>query len=432
MKTLIDIAQHVLNKLTTKGCQKAQCETIKTEMNEFNVDGNEFSLFRTTYDEKINITSFKDNKKGNISINKFDEQSIDDAIKNCLEVTESSQEDFAYDIAPHIGKKYFEKGAIIVDLDKFFERCNELVKNINDRHPKIVMEQLVFRHNRTDKIYIDTNDNEYSVAQGTYCIGMMYSGHEGEKSTSFFWTELEIDRLDKPFIELGNIEKDLTNIEKQLSTVDLTGKIDGTVIMAPSCIPAILYSVVENFAGDSAILSGTSIWKNKINTKVADERLTISFSPMDKRIVEGDCYTQEGFLSENFDFIKDGILKSFYITQYVANKTNLERAKNNSFNLIVNNGDKSIDDIIKNCKHGIIVGRFSGGAPSTNGDFSGVAKNSFLVENGKIVGGVNEVMISGNLSDLLNNIVDISKEVVEDGLMVLPYIAVKNVVIAGK
>lgn len=95
-------------------------------------------------------------------------------------------------------------------------------------------------------------------------------------------------------------------------------------------------------------------------------------------------------------------------------------------------GDTSYEDMIKNTDRGIILGRFSGGNPSINGDFSGVAKNSFLVENGKVVGCVNEVMVSGNLADLLNNLITLSKETVANGSCVLPYAAFDHVTISGK
>lgn len=95
-------------------------------------------------------------------------------------------------------------------------------------------------------------------------------------------------------------------------------------------------------------------------------------------------------------------------------------------------GDTPYADMIKNVKRGIIVGRFSGGQPGSNGEFSGVAKNSFLVEDGEIKGAVTETMINGNLADMLKNIISISKETVEDGTSVLPYIAVDGIVIAGK
>ncbi|HZK29555.1 MAG TPA: metallopeptidase TldD-related protein, partial [Clostridia bacterium] len=79
-----------------------------------------------------------------------------------------------------------------------------------------------------------------------------------------------------------------------------------------------------------------------------------------------------------------------------------------------------------------LVGRFSGGNPGTSGDFSGVAKNTFLIENGEVKDALSETMVSGNLADLLVNIRAISSELVKDGSSVLPWIAFNGVVVSGK
>lgn len=129
---------------------------------------------------------------------------------------------------------------------------------------------------------------------------------------------------------------------------------------------------------------------------------------------------------------ENGVLKAFMLPLYVANKTGFAPAKNTSSAVVIEGGDTPYSDMIKHIKKGLIVGRFSGGEPGTNGDFSGVAKNSFLIEDGMIRGAVSETMINGNLAELLNSITDISKETVCDGTSVLPYIAFDHVVISGK
>ena len=76
--------------------------------------------------------------------------------------------------------------------------------------------------------------------------------------------------------------------------------------------------------------------------------------------------------------------------------------------------------------------RFSGGSPAPSGEFSGVAKNSFLIENGKIACPLTETMISGCVPDMLKNIRDISSDALKDGSGSLPYIAFDGVTISGK
>ena len=100
--------------------------------------------------------------------------------------------------------------------------------------------------------------------------------------------------------------------------------------------------------------------------------------------------------------------------------------------LVVKPGKTPLEEMVAGVKQGLIVGGFSGGQPGTSGDFSGVAKNSYYVEDGKIKGAVSEVMINGNLGNALKDIRAISSEVLADGGMVVPYVLVDNIVISGK
>ena len=70
-------------------------------------------------------------------------------------------------------------------------------------------------------------------------------------------------------------------------------------------------SICDNFAGDGVLLEGTSIWKDKLGELVADERITVSFAPGTEGIVSGQSYTGEGYIAQDFDFIKNGRLESF-------------------------------------------------------------------------------------------------------------------------
>jgi PmbA protein len=99
---------------------------------------------------------------------------------------------------------------------------------------------------------------------------------------------------------------------------------------------------------------------------------------------------------------------------------------------VIKAGKTPLEQMIASVKKGLIVGGFSGGQPGANGEFSGVAKNSFYVEDGKIKGAVSEIMINGNLADALMNIRALSSEVLADGSMVAPYALIDGIVVSGK
>ena len=294
------------------------------------------------------------------------------------------------------------------------------------------MEQMIVSHDKVHSVYQNTNGTEFESFTGAYSVYLMFSAHEGETTTSFFGSGVYTDSLDRPFIELGSLEKDLSDTEAQLTTIPMEGKFEGVIVLTPGSLGGFLGSAVSNFASDGVILEKTSIWLDKLEKQVADSRITISLCPGDSRIVCGEKYTYDGFRSQDYDLIKDGVLKSFMLSLYVSNKSGFAPAKNSSFSVIIEGGDTSYEDMIKNIKKGLIVGRFSGGQPGVNGDFSGVAKNSFLIEDGKVKGAVSETMINGNLAELLNNLVAISRETTADGTTVLPYMAFDKVVISGK
>ena len=432
MENLRQVAEYTIDALKAAGASVAQCRASLIEKNEFNVDGGEFSLFRTLFDKSLFMEAIKDQKDGRLAINSFEESSIQKAIKECLEVAESGAADEAWDIAPFQGEKEFNHGVVEPDLDRFFERVRELVAEIKENHPLVVIEQLIASYVKVHTYYYDSNGTRYDEYKGRYEVMVGINGKEGDKVSSISDFSFTTENLDVPFIEMADAKKALENAVKQIYPTPMEGKFTGTMILTPGCLNQFLNFLLGNYAGDDTLIQGTSQWKDKLGEKVMDECMTISISPLDERIVNGKRFTGDGFIAENFDVIKDGVLQNFCISLYAAKKTGNKVAPNNSDNYVIEAGDKSLEDIIKETKEGIIVGDFSGGYPGVNGEFSGVAKNSYLVKDGEIKGAVTEAMINGNLGEIFNNVVAISKELSVNGSRVLPHIAVSGVVVSGK
>lgn len=420
------------SEIRALGINKYAFSIAEAEKREFNVDGGEFSLFRTLFDNAVSVTVYEEGRKGSAQANKIDANSILSTIDDAHAAARAASPDDAWDIAPKCEIGPIVDGAPDCDTELLFIRTQELVKEIKERHPKIMIEQLIVSHDRSHRIYRNSNGTEYECTAGEYSVSAMFSAHEGEEATSFFGSGFVTATLEKPFIEMGSLESDLADVENQLYPKTLEGKFTGTMVLTPGSLGTFVDSIVDNFASDGVILNQTSIWKDKLGEKVADDRISIKVDPRDPSVVCGEHLTGEGFIAEAYDFIKDGVLENLTLSLYVANKVGGKRAPCSSFPCIIEGGDKSIDEIIAGIERGILVGRFSGGDPGTSGDFSGVAKNSFYIENGKIAYPLSEVMISGNLAQLLVNLVDISKEKVEDGYSSMPYMAFNGVTISGK
>jgi PmbA protein len=156
-------------------------------------------------------------------------------------------------------------------------------------------------------------------------------------------------------------------------------------------------------------------------------------APLHPLVASKDWMTRDGYESRDIDFIKDGILTSFALSLYGANKTGKPRAGNSShWSFEIPAGDKPLAEIIKGVDRGILLNRFSGASPGPSGDVSGIAKNSFLIENGQVTDALSETMLSFNLVDILQNIPAISAERNADGMTVMPWCCFDGITISGK
>lgn len=422
----------VLQLLKEAGADEATSTYSESETREFNVDGGKFSLMRTLFDSSISLTMLKDHKRGHVASNQTDEASIKVAVQNCLDATLASEPDDAWKLAPEKHVEVFSEGVFEPDLELYFTRLEELVSDIKRLYPKIMIEQMISSHEKYRSCYSNTSGSVLEKRGGQFGVDLMFSAHEGEHSSSFNYLAFSFQTLDKPFIDYADVKEQLANTEKQIETVPMKGKLEGTVLFAPSCFAEFLGMAIGNFASERAILEGTSLWKDKQGQQVADARLNVRFNPFDKRIVDGDRFTGDGFLSQDATLIENGVLKRFMISYYASNKTGLERFPNDGSALIVDGGEKSFSQILSEIPKGIFVARFSGGEPNSSGEFSGVAKNAFLIEDGKLTKALSETMVSGNLADMLMNLKDLSSEQLEDGGMAVPYAAFEGITITGK
>ena len=433
MEKLTKLAGEILAEAKKLGADYAQCSVNESEKKEFNVDGGRFSLMRTLFNRNVVITVLKGQRKGTVQINRFDTEAVQAAVKDAVAAADSGKPDPAWQFAEGPVDEEYTDGTPECDTDRLFARTKELLETIREKHPKILMEQMVTEHNTGNTVFMSSQGVTYRTRSGAYNFSLMYSGHEGEKSTSFYGSDITLKTLDQPVIDCGFIERELSMVEQQLDPVPLEGKFTGPAVLAPYALGEIvLWTVMGNFVSDHCLIDGTSIWKDKLGEQVADPRFNMSFEPRSEDVVVGSRYTGEGYPAENFDLIRDGKLVSFALSQYGANKTGGKRAGNSGSNMTVASGEKSLEEIIAGIEKGILVMRFSGGEPAPSGEFSGVAKNSFLIENGKIAAALTETMISGCVPEMLMKIRDISSDTLKDGDNSLPYVAFDGLTISGK
>lgn len=431
MEELKRMAALALTALKEHGADDAQVSVSRGEVEEYNVDAGEFSLIRSVFSQSASMKAIKDHKKGSIAVNQLDDESIRAAAAECVVSAESGAPDDAVAIAALTQNRDFENGARTPAKDVFFDSLIRFTEDIHAEFPEIMLEQLVASYGGGSRVFANSNGVLFTEKSGSYSVSVMYSAHRDGKATSFNYFDLETLDPAARIMDLGMCRTMFRRAVEELDAAPFGGKFLGTAVFAPSAMGDVISVIAGDFCGDFALIEGTSPWKGKLGEQVASPCFSFSVIPHDPRIVLGENITDDGYLSENYDVVKNGVLKEYCLSDYAARRTGLNRAPSSSGCVEVTPGDKTLDEMIAGIENGILVCRFSGGSPAANGDFSGVAKNSFLIKDGALAGALTETMISGNFAEMLRHISGVSKETLCDGGCVLPYVAFDGVTVSG-
>ncbi len=424
-----DIANYCIEKLNQAGADKSQCAVSFSEKKELNVETGEMSLFRTTFDTNIGLSVIVDQKSGSVAINKTDTESIDEAVEKVIEMAQSSQPDDAYDISPTQPQQSFSKGDKSPDMEKMYQRLDEFMGYVKTNHPTINMEAAIVDFTQSNSVFRNSNGVEFKTQEGLYGFSSMFTAKEGKDTSSFNGMGISALNLEKPLIESGSAKRLLKQSTEQVRTKPVPEKFTGEIVVTPDCLGDFLGFITGDIS-DGKIISKTSIYKGKLNQPITDPRFTLHAQPISDEITDGYFITDDGYVAENSTIIEKGVLKTHLLSLYGANKTGGKRAVNGGGAFVVDEGEKPKDDIIRNVKKGILLERFSGGRPSADGEFSGVAKNSYYIENGEIKYPISESMISGNIQEMFNNIGAISSDRIDFGYCIFPWISFKGVIVS--
>lgn len=428
----MELLNKCLKLLQEKGSEKSEVYLTKEIKEELNVYCGEVGLLRTMEEYNLEITAIIEGKKDTIKINQVDDESIEKAINEVINNAKNSQKDEANDISDIVLKKTFNSNKTNLDIDLMHKRLKDFVRKIKNEIPEVNISEAYLVYKDKADYYYNSNGVKLSSNDDNYNFSLVFSSRKDNKSSSFNYTTINSKNLDKELYDLGSLSYILKESVEHLNPKPIENKkFKGDIIITPDCMSMILMILCAQLQ-NYYLISGISKFTGKLNQKILDEKFSLITEPDSDSLAVNNYFGKDGLINKNDYIIKNGVLKNYLVDLYGSKKTGFERGPSLGDNLIVEAGNKSFQEMIKTIDKGIILSRFSGGQPAPNGDFSGIAKNSFYVENGEIKHAIKETMISGNLFDMFNNIINISKERINSGFNLLPFIQFTDIIISSK
>ena len=134
----------------------------------------------------------------------------------------------------------------------------------------------------------------------------------------------------------------------------------------------------------------------------------------------------DGFVAAPVELLTQGRLNTLTPSLYGSLKTGLPHVPLASQGWDMAPGSAPLAELMSGVQRGALVDRLSMGRPAANGDFSGVIKNSFLIDSGQRGHALAETMISGNVAQMLRDVRSASSERIDTGAWVLPWLLVQG------
>jgi PmbA protein len=231
-----------------------------------------------------------------------------------------------------------------------------------------------------------------------------------------------------------------------LKTKNLIKNQTTTLILTHFALQGLLGYTLLNAVRADSVQRGQSQFKGKIGEKVVSENLTIYDDGLYLGGMRTGLFDDEGVPHQKTQIIDKGILKNFLYDNYAARKEDKESTGNASragylstptigtTNFHIKPGTTSTDDMIRQVDDGLLV-YYLQGAHSSNpvsGEFSVVATPVWKIKNGEITFATRDVMLAGNIFEILDNVKIIGNNERQIGGLIAPWIMVDNVRVISK
>lgn len=368
----------------------------------------------------ISATLIYGKKRGNVSIEQFDNEYILKRLKLAKTIAINSVDD--PEIMPTLPQaeytEYVNYDKKLADIDvegtvKIVKRCIE-----NALQKEAVVSGMLTR-------------------EDSYTITSTKNGFEGEEKTTFFEHSMTIKKDSRETRvttavlreDLYDLEALITKLNRQFDSISeaqemLARKIN--VILRPQAVID-LFSFMSWFMDRRDADNGMTPFSGQLDKPFFGENFNMVSSFADDRIVR-PAFSFEGIVNKEIDWIKNGVLNNLATSRFYAEDKGIPQV-NRPFNLIIEGGDNSEEDMMKMVDEGLIINRFwyLRVIDKKSGELTGLTRDGVLYfKDGKVQKSVNNFRWNEIPHDVARRILALGKAEINGGWAIIPTMLIKD------
>jgi PmbA protein len=422
--TSIDLhgaAAQAITFMRQAGFDQAQVTAVHSKLDELAIAHNDPSLLRSTEGHKLMLLGIVDGRMASTELSQLDRDVVRDRIAALFADAKSAPQDEANAVSSGQHARIVQ-GPQDGDRELLAAKALELLEFRERETPKMMLDECSVQHQWRRSHTLTSGGSDLAASVGCYGISVFGTARDGKKSSSFNYTGGSADELaSRPAQEYFGTALMMRDTERQIETKPFGAKFVGDVVLTPNAVASLLGWVLGQLS-DTQLIAGSSLYRESVGQAIASPLFTLK-SRFDAPGVA--AISSDAFAAPPVTVVESGRLLALTPTLYGSRKTGIKHVPTAS-GWDIAAGTAPLAELVEGVKRGAIVGRLSMGSPAANGDFSGVIKNSFAIEDGAPGHALAETMIAGNMGQMLRDIVAVSRDVIDTGATRLPWIRIAN------
>ena len=417
-------AQQVLQLMQKQGFEHAQVSVSALRRSEVCVAHNEASLLRSTAGHKVALVGLLDGRRAASESSSTDLPSLQANVAELWSSVASAPQDDANAVSAgqhllHVRGQ--AAGDAAVPTDMLAQAMAELLDWRAAHTPAVMLEDALAGHNHQHGCTLTSSGSELRTDQSWFDSAVFALAREGGSASSFNSADGSTDSLQGlPVAQRFGIGSLMQSLERQIHPQPMGARFQGPVLLTPPAVASLLAWLLGQLA-DQALIDGSSVYRAGVGQTVTSTALTLK-SRFDAPGVAPR--SADGFVAAPVELLTQGRLNMLTPSLYGSRKTGLPHVPLASQGWDMAPGSTALAELMAGVPRGALVDRLSMGRPAANGDFSGVIKNSFLIDQGQRGHALAETMISGNVAQMLRDVQAASSERIDTGAWVLPWLLV--------
>lgn len=418
----INIARHCISYAMENGADAVRVSISDSTMDSCTMLNGVLDKVTHAADRSIYLYIFADRRYGTFSTNRLEKSDLKKFITQSIAMVRMLGEDQCRTLPdPSRTAKDAVTGRELGLYDARYEESDSdsrlarakqmsICQNVSAEGYALISEECEYSESYDDNFVIDSQGFEGRHTETCFSAfaEMTIQDAEGAKYSGFWWES----SFDKDGISLQGCSKKA--LERAVRQIGPKKRRSGHYKMVvDTSVATKLISPILTALNASSIQQKMSFLDGTLGQKVFPESMTLMDLARTPQKNGSRLFDTEGVATKDAPIIENGVVRQYFVNTYMAAKMGIEPTVEDISRpclLPLKDNSLSLTDLLQLSGSGILVTGFNGGnCNPVTGDFS-FGIEGFAFSKGKVTHPVREMLITGNILELWNNLIAVGSD----------------------